>query len=195
MSSSCRDWNKPIPPPDVSCCRPWHQVLFWRRALWEAKWLQEMTSNSMNSVKHVVDPVFLLGITHPGASSSFNMFQPYPSSHNHGSMKNGSPPIVATWNLSNTAIFHVHDYGRKCRLPYITHLRLVGHVHNLWRWIFIPIAIIWGWQWKAHQWKQEAKVVQKRINEWFGLVVWGPVVWIPIGSPFYERDCYWPVYL
>ena len=34
-----------------------------------------------------------------------------PSSHNHGSVKNGC--ISNSSYLSNTAIFHLHDYGRK----------------------------------------------------------------------------------
>ena len=102
----------------------------------------------------------------------------YPSSHNHGSVKNGSPPIVATWNLSNTAIFHVHDYGRKCILPYITHLRLVGHVHILWRWIFIPIAIIWGWQWKSSPMKTRGQggPEKDQLMVWLGgLDSWDPL--------------------
>ena len=93
-------------------------------------------------------------------------------------MKNGSPPIVATWNLSNTAIFHVHDYGRKCILPYITHLRLVGHVHILWRWIFIPIAIIWGWQWKSSPMKTRGQggPEKDQLMVWLGgLDSWDPL--------------------
>ena len=36
----------------------------------------------------------------------------YPSSHKHGSEK-WVPPIVVTFQMSNTAIFHFHVYGRK----------------------------------------------------------------------------------
>ena len=37
----------------------------------------------------------------------------YPSFHNHGSVKNGC--ISNSSYLLNTAIFHFHDYGRKCK--------------------------------------------------------------------------------